>query len=444
MTEQRLCQTFAGAAILLLLLVTGGCTSNAAYRTDYQLCVSSKPVEDCASSSLQEYVDPANPALAYTLGIVEFDDQGQLYDRQQMAVLLEHLYEIAEHDNLLISVFVHGWHHSAKVNDSNIVNFRKSLLKLSKLEQFDAQQKDRKPRKVVGVYTAWRGESVSVPVLNVLTFYARKNVAQTVGHGGVTELFARLEELRNEESARNGRSDGSQNRLVVVGHSFGGAIVYSALSQLLMERFVETGEPAEASGAVRGFADLVILVNPAFEALQFATLGDMANERSSWSVEQVPVLAVLTSETDYATKYAFWVGRALSTMFKAHRDTVRDNRAVGGPQEISQGSADRTAIGHFKPYRTHRLNPDDALTDTNVYKALKEVRFGWNRDAPGQSIQFPGSVLDHLDKSISRNPYLLIQVDQDIIPSHNDIYDPRVLDFLSYLIMISVTDDVAI
>ncbi len=425
----------------MLATLMGGCTSNVAYRTDYQLCVSTTPVRDCASSSLQEYTDPDDPELAYTLGIVEFDDQGQLYDREQMTALLAHLYEIAEQDNLLISVFVHGWHHGAKVNDSNIVNFRQSLLKLSKLEHFDARQKDREPRRVVGVYTAWRGESISVPALNVLTFYSRKNVAQTVGHGGVTELFARLEELRDvREKARRGSDDDSRNCLVVVGHSFGGAIVYSALSQILMERFVES----PATGAISGFADLVILVNPAFEALQFATLGDMANARATYVADQVPVLAVLTSETDYATKYAFWAGRALSTLFKEHRDTRRDNNAMGGQQTISQGSADRTAIGHFEPYLTHRLNPDAGLKATNVYAVLKEVRTGWSQDAPGQTIRFPGSVLKHLDKSVGRNPYLLVEVDRDIIPSHNGIYDPRVLDFLSYLIMISVTDEEAI
>lgn len=437
MLKQKTFRTFAGIAILLLL--TCGCTPNVAYRTDYQPCISANPVEDCSTSSLQEYTDPKDPERAYMLGIVEFDDQGQLYDRKQMSTLLDHLYDTAAHDNVLISVFVHGWHHRAKAGDNNIVNFRQSLLELSKLEHLDAKQKNRRPRKVVGVYAAWRGESVPVPVLNVATFYSRKNVAQKVGHGGVTELLSRLEEVRDlKESIRDGNDQ--QNRLVVIGHSFGGAVVYSALSQILMERFVDTKGPVGTASTVRGFADLVILINPAFEALQFATLSDMANERGSYFSKQVPVLAVLTSETDYATKYAFWAGRAASTLFKDHRKTTRINKATGKEQVIKQGAADRTAIGHFEPYRTHRLNPDNSLSDAGVYTALKAVREGWELDAPGRSIHFPGSVLEHLDKSVSRNPYLLVQVDHDIIPSHNDIYDPRVIDFLSYLIMISITE----
>lgn len=436
MLKQKIFRAFSAAGILLLL--TSACTPNVAYRTDYEPCVSAKPVEECPASSLQEYTDPNDSDRAYMLGIVEFDDQGQLYDRNQMSALLDHLYETAAHDNVLISVFVHGWHHRAKAGDNNIVNFRKSLLELSKLEHVDAREKGRRPRKVVGVYAAWRGESVPVPILNVATFYSRKNVAQRVGHG-VTELLMRLEEVRDlKESVRDGNE--SPNRLVVIGHSFGGAVVYSALSQILMERFVDTKGPVGTASTVRGFADLVILLNPAFEALQFSTLSDMANERGSYSSDQVPVLAVLTSETDYATKYAFWAGRAVSTIFKEHRKVTRLNKATGKQQTINQGSADRTAIGHFEPYRTHRLNPDGSLSDAGMYTVLKAVREGWEQDAPGRSIHFPGSVLTHLDKSVSRNPYLLVQVDHDIIPSHNDIYDARVIDFLSYLIMVSITE----
>ena len=34
-----------------------------------------------------------------------------------------------------------------------------------------------------------------------------------------------------------------------------------------------------------------------------------------------------------------------------------------------------------------------------------------------------------------------IEVDKKIIPDHNEIYDPRVLDFLANLIMLSTTEE---
>lgn len=430
------------AMIAPMILGLAGCAGNIAYRTDYTTCVSARPVAECAASSLEEYSDPVHPELAYTLGFVEFDDKGQLYDRRQMHALLDYLYRSAASDNLLMTVFVHGWHHNASVNDNNIAHFRQSLLMLSELERSDARANSRRARKIVGVYLGWRGESVTVPGLNVLTFYGRKEAAQTVGHGGVTELFARLEEIRDlRESVRDGAS--GANRLVVVGHSFGGAVVFSALSQILMERFVDTRGPVGTSSNVRGFGDLVILINPAFEAAQFATLSDMANERATYFPDQAPVLTILTSETDYATKYAFWAGRALSTAFDSHRTVSRLNKGGGKEQEIDQGVADRNTVGHFEPYITHRLDPDASLQNAEMLQVLDSVRSGWAGDAPGSDIRFRGTVLKHLDKSVTRNPYLNIAVDKKIIPGHNEIYDPRVLDFLANLIMLSTTENEA-
>jgi hypothetical protein len=149
-----------------------------------------------------------------------------LYERGQMQALLDYLYRIAAHDDLLMTVFVHGWHHRARPGDDNIKSFRESLAMLSQLERADAATQQRKPRKIIGIYVGWRGESVPVEVLNISTFYERKNVAQKVGHGGVTELFARLEEIRDTRESMGGPGRGT-NRLVIVGHSFGGAVVFA-------------------------------------------------------------------------------------------------------------------------------------------------------------------------------------------------------------------------
>jgi hypothetical protein len=185
------------------------------------------------------------------------------------------------------------------------------------------------------------------------------------------------------------------------------------------------------------------LINPAFEAMQFASLSDMANERGRYSDEQAPVLAILTSEKDYATKYAFWLGRAVSTAFDSHRTISRLNKGSGKQQEIDQGEADRNTVGHFEPYITHRLDPDTSLETAEMLKVLDSVRRGWADDAPLKDIRFRGTVLRHLDKSVTRNPYLNIEVDKKIIPGHNEIYDPRVLDFLANLIMLSTTENEA-
>ncbi len=211
------------------------------------------------------------------------------------------------------------------------------------------------PREVAGVYLGWRGGSVTVPLLENLTFWDRKNTAQKVGHGGVTEVLSRLELIKQDkESTDPGHS---RTRLVVVGHSFGGAVVSTALAQVLESRFVQTIGPAGVQSDVAGFADLVVLINPAFEAMQFSPLSDMATERGTYFASQLPVVLELTSEADYATRYAFPAGRWLSTRFEKTRDRTRWNAVTRQQETIDESDANITAVGHFPPYRTHRLYP---------------------------------------------------------------------------------------
>ena len=83
-------------------------------------------------------------------------------------------------------------------------------------------------RKVVGVYIGWRGESIDIRGVNNLTYWDRKAVAEQVGRGGVTEFLLKLEKaLRNPETELN------KNVFLVTGHSFGGAVVLSALHEVM-------------------------------------------------------------------------------------------------------------------------------------------------------------------------------------------------------------------
>jgi hypothetical protein len=62
---------------------------------------------------------------------------------------------------------------------------------------------------------------------------------------------------------------------------------------------------------------------------------------------------------------------------------------------------------------------------------------GWEADAPGSHIEFPGSMLERTPNSAGRNPYLNICVDGALIPSHDAIWDPRVESFLGHLILVA-------
>ncbi len=431
----------ASYLIGLILILLSGCTANKPYHVLYDSCNTATPLIECKTHSIVEIENPDDLDENYSLGFIEFDDQGQLHDRKQLEFLIDDLYSKAAKDNLLIVVFVHGWQHNAQHDDSYLTNFHKTLGKLSKLESQSARADKRPKRQISGIYLGWRGRSLDIPYINTSTFWERKNTAHTVGHGGVAEVFSRLEELRNVKVSIDETVPINKTRLVIIGHSFGGAVVYTALSQIFMDRFVQTKGPIGISSDVRGFGDLVVLINPAFEATRFLNLSLMANERGHYFATQLPVLAVMTSESDWATKYAFWAGRSVSTLFDAYKDISYINKAAGIKTTVSEKEANRTAIGHFKPIKTHFLEYKPIQKEENDMIAYQRVQAGWDKDAPNTSIEFSGSILHHQRNSIGHNPYLIIKVDERIIPNHSDIFNDAVEDFIRNFILLSVQDN---
>ena len=163
-----------------------------------------------------------------------------------------------------VFVFVHGWKHTAKHDDSNVVQFREFLSRASENEVVGK-------RRVIGLYLGWRGAVTNIPILKEASYWARKSVAEEVGAGGVTEIFANLHQiLVAQDNSDASGSDLYKNNYVIIGHSFGGAIVLSALHDVLLKDLVAanpsfSGEPIECN-KINRFADALILLNPAIEA----------------------------------------------------------------------------------------------------------------------------------------------------------------------------------
>ena len=119
---------------------------------------------------------------------------------------------------------------------------------------------------------------------------------------------------------------------------------------------------------IAGFGDLVILLNPAFEASfykSFQTLirpggsADQAVPRESFAVTQEPLMSTLSAKNDLATRIAFPIGQTIA--FDA--STIR-----------------RTTLGNYQPALTHSL--DEAVsgpTNANLGTEVTGVSGGMHR-----------------------------------------------------------------
>jgi hypothetical protein len=217
----------------------------------------------------------------YTLAIVEFDDQGRCYDRGQMEALARKLAELSVSDAVIL-VFVHGWKHDGRSDDDNLTRF------LEVAEQIATEEKATPtPVPVLAIFVAWRGLSLYGFGVENLTFWGRKQAGLLVAMGAPRELFGRVRRFRDARLQAGGAP-----LVVMVGHSFGGMIVYAALAQSLIE-----AAAMDSNVLVPSIADLVLLVNPAFEAARYLPIHDVVKERGEggFARNQRPVFVSVTA-----------------------------------------------------------------------------------------------------------------------------------------------------
>lgn len=269
-------------------------------------------------------------------------------------------------DDVNLIVATHGWRHNADFEDWNLRQLRETLYSAVLFEglksgKFERWNPSNRPRKVVGVYLGWRGalikeypnspripftdswtlSDVALVLPAVLSFWDRKETALNVALGSIRELFTSLGHIRaavNDVYSFNGKAEmmGRERKwnercvararhtdgrciamkTLISGHSFGALAIYNAISESLMNS-VSRGalrDTVSSPFAARGdevsspYADLIVLINPAFEGARFeplyqASLNRM--KRNPYSPYQNPVLVLVTGTSDYATRYAF-------------------------------------------------------------------------------------------------------------------------------------------
>ena len=409
-----------GMAAVMPLLVA--CTGFAPHRSDVgatcPLTIDGKPsAPGCEQAAMEK-------SPVFDLAVVELTDQGWLHSRQQFDNALA-LAQPRDNDTreVQLILFVHGWQHSGDFDDRDIMKFREVIL-----PSF-AQGGRSRGLRTVGIYVGWRGKSIALEGVNNVTFYDRKATAEHVARGSIRELISQLR-ARHEGSPGLPRA-----RVTLIGHSFGGLIVYNAIAESLLDTLVRSpqGQPA------RPIVDLALVLNPAFEASRFEPLFQAALLRQGPAEGGRPIFASITSSDDSATRLAFPIGRTVNSLFDhegwVEADLCPDRSLPSEPPRrpwdecrgIPRGlrlekMANTHTIGHLPRYATHVLAK---ATDGGVdCRELGESPTAAD-EAPVNRPAAP--------PPRNRFPLWTMRTGAEVIEGHSGIYRPELWQFLARL-----------
>lgn len=347
-----------GRSLLCGLLLLAGCAPFVPQRVGVgagDICPLPQAVETASAACREASVERAP---GFDIAYIEMTDQGWFHLRAQW----ERAWQLVDAArggqgdarDVQVVLFIHGWRHTAAFDDVDVRNFREVVM-----PTFAAAHPERR---TVGLYIGWRGRSLEMWGVERLSFYDRKATAERVARGSIREVIGRLR--------HQARSPERRVHLSLIGHSFGGLIVYSAIAESLLDSLFA----ASANGGVpKPVVDLALAINPAFEASRFEPLFQVAQRlprAADDGTPRPPIFVSITSEADAATKAVFPVGRALNSMLGRESWTDEDDCPSGrtrqGECPSGDGSrmlerlANTNTIGHLERYQTHRLDNDGA------------------------------------------------------------------------------------
>lgn len=319
----------------------------------------------------------------------------------------------------LVVVFVHGWKHDTSSHDSDMQSFRKLL---DELAASQATHSSIWRRRVVGVFVDWpANDASSLGPLQNLTFWQVRDRADRVGRAGeVSKLLNHLNAVVPE----------NHGLLLVIGHSFGARLVFESVQQTMASNVISEGKAVPGDQCtgnrvchqVRGFGDLVVLLNPAFEAAQYTAFhqfsgGNWAttipSDRSvyqdveAWPTVQPPLLLVIGAKNDEATTKAWPM---------AH---------------FGDDPAMTTTLTNYMPYITHEI------------RCLNSPVVGVPALTPGPSATDVSGILDRTLPfspggcgmlipvgALSNSPFIVARADREILDGHNGIWSPALRTFI--------------
>ena len=371
----------AAIVLLAMSLVLPGCVSNRLYNS-------------LPEQYVTEIAQPAAETVGVSLAVIEFDEFGMLWAPEQLEATLALIAEKNATSNrgIIVVTYTHGWMNNANPDreENDLTRFRDGMEGLGKTLRAEGSPA---PDHVVGVYLGWRGATNRIPLWSELSFWSRKDAAERVASYQMRESLVRV------TAAAKARPD---SKVLLSGHSMGGMILARTLAPTLSSLLLASGPEG-----VRAPADMVVLQNPALDALAAFQLVEylkrtgarLEHRHPDGRVEPAegPVIASITSEADWVTGVAYPAGQILDNLPRAFRDDLGDDIP-------SQGTLANRAHGHVDFLVSHRAQ----LIDGEV-------------------------VIEPVPDAYNDTPFWIIQTTGEISKNHGDIRNQRFLALVAHV-----------
>ncbi len=371
--------------------------------------------------------------------IVEFNDSG-LVNLDQKVKAIEGIRRIIErHKRGIVVVFAHGWHHGPQVCDDNLACFRRVLVELEKrVKVVDREEAvdPASPTPVIGVYLGWRGEESTTFPVKQLSLFHRKRIAQRIGERDGLSTMGELHDLyvslrRDFEKG----TDKRRVRMVSIGHSLGGALLFRALRERMMTGERKGRKVTDEKGKLDGFGDTVILVNPAVEAWEyrpFHRFHRLWKEQggSADDPKAPPTLVVVGSSADQAMGFFFPLARLAQHLWR--------------PFRALRGITNLYGMGRYPGHVTHKLSWDGG--DPGKLNRIPKGSVGpcgCSREVEEIAGQFSGRIEVECTKSWwdPGDPFVVFKAGRRVISGHNDFFNPRFVKFLATYLFDSLSSE---
>jgi hypothetical protein len=244
----------------------------------------------------------------FKLAVVEFGEFGSYADPtlHQIKAAID---VVRNTDRPLLVIYIHGWHNY--VTSKDVDRFGSLLSRLAQSKRVINNHFT-----VVGMYFAWPGESLSIPVVNTFTVWDRKRAAERIASNG--DCLDAIEQLSQAARQR------PLNYVFLIGHSFGGLIVERTVAH--------TMRTLQGQTAAKPPWDLALILNPASDSVLARQLvedlhglyrydsarGYVPRAGGDARPEDQPTIVELQSDNDSATSGTFPIGAGLGNFVGGH------------------------------------------------------------------------------------------------------------------------------